>query len=123
VPGLREIAEADLSATLEDSEMGWGVSMTITNPVGRKEDVVGQSGDIHFLIDPDTGQAVSGRVAHVSLRLATLADLGLGVPEAIADDAGDPWVITFQEQNFIVEEARPDRTLGIITILLEAYDT
>lgn len=123
---LREIAEQDLAITLEDDVMGFGVKILVTDPGGLIAELCGQSGDIAFLIDPETGQAVSGRVAHVSIRISTLADKGLDIPRGIADKTSKPWVISFpdltcKDQVFKVEEARPDRTLGLVTCIVGVY--
>ncbi len=123
---LRAQAEQDLAVTLEDSDMGFGVEMVVTDPSGFIADVCGQSGDIAFLIDPETGQAVSGRVAHVSIRISTLRDKGLDMPRGVADNSGKPWVVSFpdlasKDQVFLIEEARPDRTLGLVTCIIGVY--
>ena len=114
---LRDQAERDLAVTLEDSVNGFAGSILVTDPSGFIAKVCGQSGDIAFLIDPETGQAVSGRVAHVSIRISTLQEKGLDMPRGVADNSGKPWVVSFpdlacKDQVFKVEEARPDRTLG-----------
>jgi hypothetical protein len=123
---LREQAERDLETTLEDSVNGFGVPMVIVDPDGFTAELCGQSGDIHFLIDPETGQAVSGRVAHVAMRISTLKSKGLQIPRGVADSAVKPWVVTFPDlecknQTFKIEEARPDRTLGLVTCVVGVY--
>ena len=116
---LRDIAEQDLETTLEDAQMGFGWSITLTDPKGRTGNFVGQSGDIHFLIDPETGQGISGRFAHVAIRIKSILDSSAGFQELPSKE----WKIIFNDlygsaYNFIIEEARPDRTLGLITCLL-----
>lgn len=123
---LRETAEQDLATTLEDSVMGFGMPIVVTDPDGFMAELCGQSGDISFLIDPETGQAVSGRVAHVTIRISTLAEKGLSIPRGVADKTSKPWVIAFpdlacNDQTFKVEEARPDRTLGLVTCIVGVY--
>lgn len=122
---LRELAESDLSFILEDKVNGFGWDITITNPDGVSTDgLVGNSNDISQVIDPDTGQAVSGRSASVALRISSLIDVGL--PKGIADTNLKPWIVTFDDINgnsfkFKVMQSNPDRTLGMITLLLEFY--
>lgn len=123
---LREQAELDLATTLEDSVNGFGVDLIITDPNSVVAELCGQSGDVHFLVDPDTGQAVSGRVAHVAIRISSLKEKGLGIPQGSADKTGKPWRVAFKDlacndQDFIILEARPDRTLGLVTCVVGVY--
>jgi len=127
MPGLREMAEADLAFTLEDEATGFGWPITVTDPAGTSSTgLIGQSDDIAQLIDPDTGQAVSGRLASVGLRISSLTAQSLGLPEAIADETSKPWVVKFDDINgvahtFKVQDSNPDRALGVVVCVLEAY--
>lgn len=125
---LRELAEADLAVTLEDAVYGFGFPITVKNPAGlESSELVGASNDIAELIDPDTGQAVSGRSASVVLRISSLVAAGFTeLPRAIADASSKPWLITFLDlagnsQIFKVKQSMPDRTLGTVLCYLEAY--
>lgn len=123
--GLREQAAADLQAIVESTaQFGWPI--TVTNPAGLAVELTGLSTDIHTTIDPETGQAVSGRRASVALALARLTSSGLGMPKAVADAASKPWVVTFNDiegmaHTFKVCEAVPDRAIGVVVCMLEAY--
>lgn len=124
--GLRQIAEADLAVILEDSDTGFGWSIKVTDPNGKTEPLTGFSDDISQVIDPDTGQAISGRLASVSLRTSSILALGLELPKGIADSKIKPWIIEFDDINgtahkFKVTQSNPDRALGLVTCLLEAY--
>ena len=123
---LRQVAEADLASILEDSVDGFGWPITVTDPGQNSANLVGFSNDIAQLIDPETGQAVSGRVASVSLRISSLTAAGLGLPQGIADAKNKPWVVQFDDINgnaykFKVSQSNPDRAIGIVTCLLELY--
>ena len=88
--------------------------------------ITGSSSDISLILDPDTGQAVSGRQASVVIRLATLSDMGLGIPVGVEDTDRKPWLITVDditgvEHIFKVQESNPDRTLGVVLCKLELY--
>jgi hypothetical protein len=125
--GLRLIAETDLEHILEDSVYGFGYDITVTDPNLTTADLIGYSNDIAQLIDPDTGQAVSGRLATVVLRISSLTSKGLGLPENIADTAQKPWVIEFNDINgnpfkFKVSQSNPDRTIGVVSCILELYE-
>ncbi len=126
--GLRATAEADLGTILEDSVTGFGFPITVTSPGGTNETLTGFSDDISQLIDPDTGQAVSGRLASVALRISTINTKfpGEGLPRNIADATLKPWIIEFNDINgnpgkFKVSESNPDRALGMLICILEVY--
>lgn len=122
--GAREIANADLKKILEDRDTGFGWDIIVTDPDGNTQALVGRSGDVAQMIDPDTGQAVSGRIASVSLAMASIT---LGLPVAITDSASKPWLMQFDDiegvaHTFKVIQSNPDRTLGLVTCLLGEYD-
>ncbi|MBW1725975.1 MAG: hypothetical protein JRJ62_00055 [Deltaproteobacteria bacterium] len=124
--GLRELAEADLGVILEDDDRGFGWSITVTDPDGNTGDLTGSANDIAQVIDPDTGQAVSGRLASVALRVSSLTEENLGLPKGIADSGSKPWVVEFEDisgnaYKFKVSQSNPDRMLGLVTCLLEIY--
>lgn len=127
MPGLRELAEADLGIIINDT-YGFGWSITVTNPAGLSvPDLKGFTNDISQLIDPDTGQAVSGRLATVAIRITDLINASLALPESIVDTTSKPWVIEFNDINgnaykFKVNESNPDRGLGMVVCLLELYN-
>ena len=124
--GLRDQAERDLSFILEDGVRGFGWSINVTDPSGAFGTLTGFSDDISQVIDPDTGEAVSGRLASITLRISSLTTAGLSLPVAIADSALKPWIIEFNDINgnpfkFKVSQSNPDRALGIVVCILELY--
>ncbi len=124
---LRQLSETDLSLILQDSSTGFGWPITVTDPAGTSRTLTGFSDDIAQIIDPDTGQAVSGRLASVALRTSSLIAAGLTLPRGIADSGSKPWVIEFDDINgsaykFKVAQSNPDRALGLVTCLLELYE-
>ena len=124
---IRELAELDLELTLEDNENGYGWPLRVTAPDSTFLDMFGQSGDIEAAIDPDTGQLVSGRVAHLTLRKKTLIDKFGEIPVAVnKNSTNKPWVFDFDDINgvagkFTVQKKLSDSTLGIVNYLLEVY--
>lgn len=123
---LRQLAETDLGLILEDSSTGFGWSITVTDPAGTVRTLTGFSDDIAQIIDPDTGLAVSGRLASAAIRISALTNVGLGLPVGIADAGSKPWVVEFNDINgnpykFKVSQSNPDRALGLVTLLLELY--
>ncbi len=123
--GLRDQAAADAKTILEDLE-GFGFPMTVTDPDGNSAALVGFSTDIHTDIDPDTGIIVSGRNASVALRIASLTAAGFDLPEGIPEASKRPWVVEFDDIDGVgtiwkVRDAKPDRAIGIIVLMLESY--
>ncbi len=123
---LRSVAENDLGAILEDGVMGFGWAIQVTDPSGLSKPLTGFSDDISQIIDPDTGEAVSGRLVSVALRISSLNTAGLALPVGIADSKIKPWIIEFDDINgnpykFKVAQSNPDRVLGLITCILELY--
>ena len=114
---LRAQAEADLQSTFE-TDSGFGVPVTVTDPDGftGTEQLYGNTGDIGEVIDPDLGIAVSGRLAHVTLRLSSLMAAGFtDMPRGIAEASVKPWIVSFAGPStpaltYKVKSSRPDRT-------------
>ena len=112
MPGLRELAESDLGLIIEDEETGFGWPITITNPAGVEKSLTGFSDDIAQVIDPDTGQIVSGRLASCAIRISSLYAEGFDLPRGIADTTGKPWLVAFDDINgisytFKVQQSNP----------------
>lgn len=126
--GLREQAETDLGFILESDETGFRWPITVTDPDGANSfGLYGFSDDIAQIIDPDTGQAVSGRLASIALRISSLTAQGLTLPVGISDASKKPWLVIFDDINgtphtFKIQQSNPDRALGLITCILEAYN-
>lgn len=125
--GLRSRAVKDARAILRDSSRA-STPVVVTAPDGAVATLTGFSTDISQTIDPDTGQAVSGRLATVTLVIEDLATEfpAQGMPRDIPDAAGKPWLVAFDDsegaaQTFKVSEGSPDRSLGWITLGLEVY--
>jgi hypothetical protein len=123
---LRAQAALDLVAILSDEGGGFAWPIDLTNPEGVTVALTGFSTDIGQTIDPETGQVVTGRRASVALSTSILEGLGIGIPRGISDSRSKPWVVRFPDihgvaQTFKVQEAMPDRALGIVTCMLETY--
>lgn len=123
---LRAHASETLRTIMNDQDGAFGWPFTITDPSGSTGELVGRSSDISKVVDPDTGIIISGRLAHVSVMIEDLTDAGLGVPVGVADGAVKPWVVDVDDINgtagkFKVSESNPDRALGIVVLILEAY--
>jgi len=111
---------------LEDDTYGYGWAIVLTDPAGTEVPLTGFSDDISQIIDPDTGQAVSGRLASAVLRISSITGAGLTMPKGISDRTSKPWLISFDDINgnpytFKVSQADPDRALGVVVCILEFY--
>ena len=129
--GLRELAARDLARISGDRDTGFGWEIVLTDPAGytSPEPLIGLSQDIAQLIDPETGQPVSGRLASASIAMSAIVDGGYSsLPKGIADGAMKPWRVSFLDiagdgpYEFKVVESNPDRTAGNLVLLLEAYN-
>ena len=125
---LRQLAEQDLGHIVEDGATGFGWPITITDPDGNSSSgpLTGLSNDISQIIDPDTGQAVSGRAASIAIRISTLYEEGFVLPQGIADTSIKPWTVEFEDINglaytFKITSTNPDRAIGLVTCTLEEY--
>lgn len=124
--GLREQATADLRTILEDVDTGFGWEITLRHPDGQQAELKGTSTDVHQAIDPETGMLVSGRRASVALPVAALEEVAFEMPRGVADSSSKPWVVELHDamghpHTFKVTEALPDRALGVVVCILEAY--
>lgn len=124
--GLREQAKADNRVILNDSAFGFGYSISLENPAGTAKPLTGFSNDISQVVDPDTGVAVSGRLATAALHISDIIDAGLELPKGIADAGSKPWLIRFDDINgnahtFKVSKSDPDRAIGMLICTLEFY--
>lgn len=128
---LRDQARQDLAFTLSDDVEGFGWPMVLIDQDGAELPLVGQSGDIAILIDPDTGTAIAGRTAHFALQISQInaaveAGTISGFPEGINEADLKPWKIRFDDlegatYTFKIVQTFPDRTLGLLSGLLGVY--
>jgi len=121
--GLRAQAAADAKAILEDSASGFAWPLALTSPAGVVSMLAGFATDIAESVDPETGSVVAGRRGSVAISLLSLAAL----PAAEAESSARPWSVVFDDLGaaptaWKVVEVRPDRALGVVVLLLEAYD-
>jgi len=124
--GLRETAEEDLAVLMEDSDCGFSWPIIVKSPAGLTDTLNGLSDDIAEMINVETGEAVSGRIVSVALRLSTLTAKGFTIPRGIIDSSILPWLISFDDLqgntlNFKVIQSNPDRTIGLVVLKLEFY--
>lgn len=116
---ILEQAESDLSFTLEDSDNGFGVELTLIDADEEEYDIVAKTADTGFFFDPTSGIGAVGRRCEITVRISTLTDLSGGYPKkdwkcSYTDVNGNIWLTR------IAAPPMTDRTLGVYLILLEA---
>lgn len=121
---IRELAEKDMELTLEDTVNGFAFACSITNPDKVTESFPVQSGDVHLLLENDTGIPVNNREAHVAIRISSLSAKGFEIPKAQPDESKNLWLFEFADiggklRKFTVLDVQPDRTLGLVVISLD----
>ena len=126
--GLRDQAKRDARYIISGDVYGFRWPVTVEDPSGVVSVALYcTSRDISLMIDPQTGQALSGRTVSCTFHIDDLIDQGfVGLPVSVKD-GGAPWKVKFDDVNgfsytFIVSEGIPDRTFGVIACMLELYD-
>lgn len=125
--GLRDTAHGDLQEILADTVDG-GESITITSPASVSESFYAFTNDIHFAVDPETGQTVTSRQCTASVLISALIDVGFDAIKGVVDSDELPWVVTTTDANgvvgtFKVSETFPDNGAGLMVLFLEGYTT
>lgn len=123
--GLLDTAHDDMVEFVNDPDTG-GEPISITSPDGVEEDFLALTNDIHFSIDPETGMTVAGRQCTAAVAIFDLEAVSFGGIEAVPDKTSRPWVVQATDVNgrvgtFKVSETHPDRSAGLMTLILEGY--
>lgn len=109
---IRTLAQDDLELILEDFENGTAQEVIFydENKVGVTVNCWGA--DISAVIDPNTGLNVTQRTISIYARMSTLTMKDVFLKQNSK--------VTISSKNFIIKDFQPDRTLGIVAIMLEA---
>jgi hypothetical protein len=121
---LRAQAALDAREIVEDVAEGFGCDFTLVSPAGIKVELKGLDQDISALIDPETGQAVTGRLATMVVSMKALEEAGVSLPRGVADEGSHVWMVLAtnvlgKPRKWKVSEARPDASIGLTTMFLE----
>ena len=118
---LREQAAADFKELLEDAD-DLGTKFILVSIKTKTEfPIAGSFGDIGYLLNPATGEAIQGRTIQAVYSMASLSELTPEEPEKgwgfkTTDLSG-------KEIKLFVTMYEPDRTLGVARIRLAVnYD-
>lgn len=117
----------DSQRIMNSDRCGFSTAITLTDPAGVGYPFKSIVSVIHNLVDPDTGQPVSGYLATASINILDLLALGLEIPEGEMDQLSRPWTITETTiQNVVVTykiaSTAPDEANGNILCDLVSYD-
>ena len=124
---LRNIAAQDLQSIMS-SECGATWPVTLIAPDGQEwVDVPSRHNDIARIVDPDTGQVVSGREVTTVISTLELQERGAPIPQGVYDENQKPWLIralniSQEQETFKIFSSEPDQALGAVVLVLEKYD-
>lgn len=111
---------------MNSSKFGFSTDIVLIDPNGVEYPLKSILTVIHNLIDPDTGQPVSGYLATASINRLDLNALGITLPEGVSDELQRPW--TVRETNidgvvvtYKITRAAPDEANGNILCDLGSY--
>lgn len=129
MPGLRELAARHARQFLNDRDSGFAWEAVVIAPDGTESDppLRGFSTDISQLVDPETGIAISGRSASLTLHMRDVLDVFAELPRRIEGRADTPWRVRVADilghtGEFVVIKSDPDRALGYLVLGLGALD-
>jgi hypothetical protein len=128
VSNLYEVAEADLSFTIEDKDNGFGKSIVLISPLdvryGDDDELISMDTNIGFMIDPETGSLYKGETVEVNLRISTVLALIGSLPiQAESQEACWKLEVIYEPVSddpltFIIKEIRKDSKLGVLKMFL-----
>jgi VCBS repeat-containing protein len=118
--------QKDAQAIINSDRFGFSYALTLTDQASIEHKLKGIMSIIHNLVDPDTGQPVSGFLATVSINAADLFAKNIKIPVGEMSSAARPWLVSYIDQFLRVIEMKlvrsaPDLTNGNIICDLEHY--
>ena len=116
---MKDILRDVLRGTVETGEDAYVVDSNgvVVLHYSREEDFQQESvgTDIGQLVDPNTGQPVSGRLASIVFRLSSRVPVfGSRIPEGVPQNSARPWIIGYGGNEYDVRRSAPDRTIGVV---------
>ncbi|AUR86591.1 hypothetical protein NVP1087A_10 [Vibrio phage 1.087.A._10N.261.45.F9] len=123
---LLQRLQKDSQRIMNSSKFGFSTDIVLIDPNDVEYPLKSILTVIHNLIDPDTGQPVSGYLATASINRLDLNALGITLPEGVSDELQRPW--TVRETNidgvvvtYKITRAAPDEANGNILCDLGSY--
>ncbi|WFS86283.1 hypothetical protein vBVhaSMAG7_066 [Vibrio phage vB_VhaS_MAG7] len=123
---LLQRLQKDSQRIMNSSKFGFSTDIVLIDPNDVEYPLKSILTVIHNLIDPDTGQPVSGYLATASINRLDLNALGITLPEGVSNELERPW--TVRETNidgvvvtYKITRAAPDEANGNILCDLGSY--
>lgn len=130
--GLIERAKNDAKTFLEKTG-GFGVAITLTRPATATEaeqtaSVTGYHTKHHTSWDPESGEVIDGKRAHIAVSEESLDDAGYTVRNADQEVSMVGHRVTVADstdvaKQYIVRQTFPEETLGWIVMILGDFGT
>lgn len=123
---LLQRMQKDAQRIMNSEKFGFSTDIVLIDPVGVEYPLKSILTVIHNLVDPDTGQPVSGYLATASINRLDLNELGITLPEGVSDDRARPWTVRETNidgvvVNYKITRAAPDEANGNILCDLGSY--
>lgn len=123
---LLQRLQKDSQRIMNSSKFGFSTDIVLIDPDDVEYPLKSIVTVIHNLIDPDTGQPVSGYLATASINRLDLNELGVTLPEGVSDELERPWTIRYTNIDNVVitnkiTRAAPDEANGNILCDLGSY--
>jgi len=106
---------------------GWGAAITMVAPDESVANVVGLRSKHHIGIDPETGNWINTKNAHVSVSEKQLTDQSYPVRDASGEVNLDNHRVTVKDstgadKEFVIREFFPNETIGVIVCILGEFE-
>jgi hypothetical protein len=123
---LLQRLQKDSQRIMNSSKFGFSTDIVLIDPNDVEYPLKSILTVIHNLIDPDTGQPVSGYLATASINRLDLNELGITLPEGVSNELERPWTIRYTNIDNVVitnkiTRAAPDEANGNILCDLGSY--
>lgn len=119
--------QKDSQRIMNSNRFGFGIDIALIDPSGVEYPLKSIVSVIHNLIDPDTGQPVSGYLATASINRLDLNAQSIELPEGVSSDFKRPWLVRYTNIDGVevtnkMTRAAPDEANGNILCDLDFYD-
>ena len=123
---LLQRIQKDSQRIMNSTRFGVSIDIVLLDPAQVEYPLKSIVTVIHNLVDPDTGQPVSGYLATASINRLDLNELGIALPEGISNELARPWTIRYTNIDNVeitnkITRAAPDEANGNILCDLGSY--
>lgn len=123
---LLQRIQKDSQRIMNSTRFGVSIDIVLLDPAQVEYPLKSIVTVIHNLIDPDTGQPVSGYLATASINRLDLNELGITLPEGVSNELERPWTIRYTNIDNVVitnkiTRSAPDEANGNILCDLGSY--